>query len=87
MVMGGNLRPDMGLSKKDQGDFLSVVFKSKSKTLLMKKKKTINLRKKWASLVAQKIKTLPVMQESWVQSLGWEDPLEKGMAIHSNILA
>ena len=38
MVMGGNLRPDMGLSKKDQGDFLSVVFKSKSKTLLMKKK-------------------------------------------------
>ena len=86
MVMVGNLRPDMGLSKKDQGDFLSVVFKSKSKTLLMKKK-TINLRKKWASLVAQKIKNLPVMQESWVQSLGWEDPLEKGMAIHSNILA
>ena len=37
MVMGGNLRLDTGLSKKDQGDFLSVVFKSKSKTLLMKK--------------------------------------------------
>ena len=37
------------------------------------------------SLVAQRIK--PVMQESWVPSLGWEDPLEKEMAIHSSILA
>ena len=33
------------------------------------------------------IKHLPVMQESWVQSLGWEDPLEKGMATHCSILA
>ena len=33
------------------------------------------------------IKTLPAMQETWVQSLGWEDPLEKEMAIHSSILA
>ena len=32
-------------------------------------------------------KNLPAMQETWVQSLGWEDPLEKGMAIHSIILA
>ena len=32
----------------------------------------------WASLVAQLVKNLPVMQETWVQSLGWEDPLEKG---------
>ena len=40
-----------------------------------------------ASLVAQLVKTLPVMQETWVQSLGWEDPLEKEMAAHSSILA
>ena len=39
------------------------------------------------SQVAQMVKSLPVMQETHVQSLGWEDPLEKGMAIHSSILA
>ena len=33
------------------------------------------------------VKNLPAMQETWVQSLGWEDPLEKGMAIQSSILA
>jgi len=41
----------------------------------------------WASLVAHMVKNLPVMQETWVQSLGWENPLEEGMATHSNILA
>ena len=40
-----------------------------------------------ASLVAQWVNSLPTMQESRVQSLGWEDPLEKEMAIHSSILA
>ena len=40
-----------------------------------------------ASLVAQVVKNLPAMQETWVQSLGWEDPLEEGVATHSNILA
>ena len=40
-----------------------------------------------SSLVAQRIKRLPAMQETPVQSLGWEDALEKEMAIHSNILA
>ena len=39
-----------------------------------------------ASLVAQTIKNLPVMQETWAQVLGWEDPLEKGMAIVSSML-
>ena len=39
------------------------------------------------SLVAQMVKNLPAMQETWVQSLGWKDPLEKGMASHSSILA
>ena len=40
-----------------------------------------------ASLMAQMVKNLPAVQETQVQSLGPEDPLEKGMAIHSNILA
>jgi len=40
-----------------------------------------------ASLVAQTVKCLPVMQETWVRFLGWEDPLEKEMAIHSSTLA
>ena len=40
-----------------------------------------------ASLMVQLIKNPPAMQEFWVQSLGWEDPLEKGKVTHSNILA
>ena len=39
------------------------------------------------SLVAQMVKNLPVMQDTWARSLGQEDPLEKGMATHSSILA
>ena len=41
----------------------------------------------WASLVAQLVKNPPAIRENWVWSLGWEDPLEKGMANHSSILA
>ena len=41
----------------------------------------------WAPLVAQMVKSPPVMQETWVQSLGWGNPLEKGMTTHSSILA
>jgi len=40
-----------------------------------------------ASLVAQRINRLPAMRDTWVRSLGWEDPLEKEMATHSSILA
>ena len=40
----------------------------------------------WASLVAQKVKNLPAMQETQVRTLGWKDPLKKGMATHSSIL-
>ena len=43
--------------------------------------------KKWAPLIAQLVKNLPAVWETWVQSRGWEDPLEKGKAIHSSILA
>ena len=46
---------------------------------------TFQLR--WTSLVAQTVECLSTMQETWVQSLGWEDPLEKEMATHSSILA
>ena len=41
----------------------------------------------WVSLVSQMVKNPPAMWETWVQSLGWEDPLEEGMATHSSILA
>ena len=46
-----------------------------------------DLVKPWASQMAQLVKNLPAIRETWVQSLGWEDPLEKGMATHSSILA
>jgi len=45
------------------------------------------LQQEWASLVAQTVKNLPATQETQVQSLGWEDPLRKGIANHSSILA
>ena len=45
------------------------------------------LKVNWASLVSQLVKNPPAMRETWVQSLGWEDPLEKGKVTHSSILA
>ena len=51
----------------------------------------MHLVKDWhfslASLVAQLVKNLPAMWETWVRTLGWEDPLEEGMATHSSSLA
>ena len=44
------------------------------------------LQYSWAFLVAQLVKNPPAMQETWVQSLGWKDPLEEGTATHSSIL-
>ena len=44
------------------------------------------LQDSWASLVAQFVKNPPAIRETWIQSLGWEDPLEKGKATHSSIL-
>ena len=54
------------------------------RTLLLKNLNSVG--ELWASLVAQTVKNLPSMQETWVRSLGWEDPLEKGMATHSSVL-
>ena len=45
------------------------------------------LQYSWASLVAELVKKPPAMQETWAQSLGWEDPLEKGKATRSSILS
>ena len=47
----------------------------------------VNTGSHWASLVAQTVKNLPAIWETWVGSLGWEDTLEKVMATHSSILA
>ena len=49
--------------------------------------KVMSLLFNMLSLVAQTLKNPPAMQETWVRSLGWEDPLEEGMATHSSILA
>ena len=48
---------------------------------------TIKLKYLWASLVAQLVKNLPAMWETWVRSLRWEDPLEEKKATRSSILA
>ena len=45
------------------------------------------LQYSWASFVAQLVKNSPAMRDTWVRSLGWEDPLEKGKATHSSVLA
>ena len=45
------------------------------------------LQYSWTSLVAQMVKNQSAMRETWVRSLGWEDPLEEGVATHSSILA
>ena len=45
------------------------------------------LQYSWASLVAELVKNPPAMRETWVRSLGWKDPLEKGTATHFSILA
>ena len=51
------------------------------------KKNSYPLQYSWAFLMAQMVKNPPAMREIWVQSLGWEDALEEGMATHASILA
>ena len=50
-------------------------------------KKTLSIRVSWGFPAGSVVKNLPAMQETWIPSLGWEDPLEEGMATHSSILA
>ena len=59
----------------------------KAKDLNTVAHREINTSFCWTSLVAQTVKRLSTMQETWVRSLGWEDPLEKEMAIHSSTIA
>ena len=59
----------------------------KRESLQIQEMKRNSLVVQWASLVAQMVKNLPATQETWVRSLGWENPLEKGTATHSSILA
>ena len=67
---------------------LSVAIKEKMSYILSKKVDYMKYvyKIKLCSLVAQRIKHLPAMWETWVRSLDWEDPLEKEMATHSSIL-
>ena len=63
-----------------------MVYTTLKSNLPPSKKKKIQ-SKSTASLIAQSVKNLPAMQETWARFLGREDPLEKGMATHSSILA
>ena len=54
---------------------------------ILDKTKQSEIHVSWASLVAQLVKNSPAVWETWVRSLGWEDPLKKGKATHSSILA
>ena len=66
---------------------LTVGFLKGKKRLEFTKDLKFGLKQGRASLVAQLVKNLPAMWETWVLSLGWEDPLEKGKANHSSIPA
>ena len=66
---------------------MMTLFYSDSLAQLFSVSLVASLLQQGASLVVQTVKNLPAMHETWVQSLSWEDPLEKGMAIHSSILA
>ena len=59
----------------------------RSKAFVESKSIVYPLQYSWASLVAQLVKNLPAMWETWVGFLGWEDLLDKGMATYSSILA
>ena len=63
--------------------FISSFFKTEKQ----KRNRRIKLRETGASLVAQMVRNLPATKETRVQSLSWKDPLEKGMATYSSILA
>ena len=69
------------------GRLMSLKWSSKAGKVVVKLILRVTFYLSWASLVAQLVKNPPAMQETWVWSLGWEDPLKKGKATHSSILA
>ena len=78
-----------GLSRVWQGHGIKAIARCHLRALWVRKipgeGRSCPLQYSWASLVAQMVRNLRAMQETWVQSLGREDPLEEGMATHSNI--
>ena len=76
----------MFIQKKREKERWGIQLKSSDRGLELKKA-SLEARIERASLVAQMVRNLPALQETWIQSLGWADPLEKGMATHSSILA
>ena len=66
--------------------YLGINLPKETKELYTENQKTL-MKEIWASLLAQLVKNLPAVQETHVRSLGWEDPLEKGTAPHSSVLA
>ena len=72
---------------KIKNTFVKIICQKILHEVLLTRKFTTSSKFEWASLVAQLIKNLPATQETLVQFLGWEDPLEEGMATHYSILA
>ena len=79
--------PAIGSESLSVGLFVSIVYLSQTLRLLSQTLRPVGLRPVGSSLVAQMVKHLPTMWETWVRSLGWEDLLEKEMATHSSTLA
>ena len=75
------------MSKVELIIFLPNFFLSLTSPAVQKAPTSLLAQCSWASLVAQLVRNPPAMRETWVRSLGWEDPLEKGMVTHSSILA
>ena len=69
--------------KTDQSILIGINCEYSLEGLMLK----LKLQYSWASLVAWLVNNTPAMWETWVQSLGWKDPLEEGMATHASILA
>ena len=76
--MEAKMLPELGASSNCEKTHLPLKLRTHNWTVLPQV---------WASLVAQMVKNLPAMQETWVWSLDREDPLEEGMATHSSTLA
>ena len=72
---------------KIQNAFVKIICQKILHELLLRREFTTSSKFEWTSLVAQLVKNLPATQETLVQFLDWEDPLEEGMATHFSILA
>ena len=85
LIWSSSLVPRYLLKRTE--NLFTLISHKKLKTYLTQNPIYERLWQHWASLVTQMIKNLPAMLEAWVWSLGWKDPLEEVMAIHSSTLA